>query len=127
MTTTASLPPATRTREYLGENAFLEISRDFWEGQPVTQFDFYIDPDRSPHIDEPCGDVRVLVSARRGYAPHVKWVFSHRRRKGFAEFAYRYLAERYFSRALRVDGVFSDDSLHFHRAMRSKGLVDRIT
>lgn len=96
-------------------------SRDTWNGIPVRQFDFLMTEEASP-TDLGEGNVRVLVSARRNCAPHVKWVFSGTKRKGWATAAYRWLVE-HFNQPLKVSDVCGPESIEFHDAMKTLGLV----
>lgn len=98
-------------------------SKDTWNGMPVLQFDFLMTEDASP--DElGCGNVRVLVSARKNCAPHVKWVWAGTKRQGWAANAYRWLVEK-FGQPLRASDVCGEESVAFHRRMKSLGLVSK--
>lgn len=98
-------------------------SKDTWNGMSVLQFDFLMTEDASPK-DLGCGNVRVLVSARKNCAPHVKWVWSGTKRQGWAATAYRWLVEK-FGQPLRASDVCGDESIAFHRRMQEIGLVSK--
>jgi hypothetical protein len=96
-------------------------SKDNWNGIPVHQFDFLMTTDATAS-DLGEGNVRVLVSARMDCAPHVKWVWSGTKRKGWAKDAYQWLAE-HFGQPLKVSGVIGDESVGFHREMKKLKLI----
>lgn len=98
-------------------------SKDTWNGMPVLQFDFLMTEDASPK-ELGCGNVRVLVSARKNCAPHVKWVWSGTKRQGWAATAYRWLVEK-FGQPLRVSDVCGAESVAFHQRMKKLGLVTK--
>lgn len=96
-------------------------SNDTWNGMPVRQFDFLMTPDASP-TDLGCGNVRVLVSARKNCAPHVKWVWAGTKRQGWAKLAYQWLVEK-LGQPLKVSDVCGEESIAFHRRMKKLKLV----
>lgn len=98
-------------------------SKDTWNGMPVIQFDFLMTEDASPE-ELGCGNVRVLVSARKNCAPHVKWVWAGTKRQGWAANAYRWLVEK-FGQPLRVSDVCGEESIAFHRRIKKLGLVSK--
>lgn len=98
-------------------------SKDTWNGMPVLQFDFLMTADANPK-ELGCGNVRVLVSAKKNCAPHVKWVWSGTKRQGWAATAYRWLVEK-FGQPLRVSDVCGEESIAFHRRMKKLGLVSK--
>jgi len=98
------------------------ISKDTWQGMPIQQFDFLMEPGATPK-DLGTGNVRILVSARKGCAPYVKWVWCGTKRKGWATQAYAWL-NAHFGRKLRVSDVCGEESMAFHRRMRKTGLVE---
>ncbi len=96
-------------------------SKDTWNGMPVRQFDFLMTPDATA-TDLGLGNVRVLVSARRNCAPHVKWVFAGTKRQGWSKQAYQWLVDT-LGQPLKVSEVCGEESIAFHRKMKKLGLV----
>lgn len=94
-------------------------SQEKWQGMAVRRFDFLLTPDANP-TDLGFGNVRVLLSARKGCSPSVKWVWTGTKRRGFATAAYGWLVQK-FGMPLTVVGVSGHESIEFHRRMKKRG------
>lgn len=112
---------AAMDSELATDNFRVLETKQVWNGMQLKRYDFMM-TDEATAGDQGTGNVIVLVSARRGCRPCVKWVWCGTRRKGWASAAYGWLKDS-FGTSLRVSGVEGAESIGFHRAMKSKGIV----